>query len=105
VLDARPRSFYSVTGAGNDHFAPTHEACDDRANGIVASVTSALCLRDGQLHELLFRFVASRDHVVRETFPLGGQLYYLSDSIPAIALPPTIIPNGNTTDKIKAELL
>ena len=50
--------------------------CDDRANGIVASVTGALGLRDGQLHELLFRFVGSRDHVGRENLPLGGKSYY-----------------------------
>src|SRR5712692_9266478 len=63
MLDARPRSFYSVTGAGNNHFTSAREACDDRANGIVASVTGALSLRNGQLHEPLFRFVGSRDHV------------------------------------------
>src|SRR5713226_7495493 len=63
MLDARPRSFYSVTGAGNNHFTSAREACDDRANGIVASVTGALGFRDCQLHEPLFRFVGSRDHV------------------------------------------
>src|SRR5258708_24662197 len=63
MLDARPRSFYSVTGAGNDHFTSARTACDDRANGIVASVTGALGFRDCQLHEPLFRFVGSRDHV------------------------------------------
>ena len=71
-----PGGFYSVTGASNDHFAPARKACDDRANGIVASVTGALGLRDGQLHELLFRFVGCRDHVVRENLPLGGKSYY-----------------------------
>src|SRR6266852_92905 len=63
MLDARPRSFYAVTGAGNNHFTSAREACDDRANGIVASVTGALGFRDCQLHEPLFRFVGSRDHV------------------------------------------
>src|SRR5713101_9257999 len=63
MLDARPRSFYSVPGAGNNHFTSAREACDDRANGIVASVTGALGFRDCQLHEPLFRFVGSRDHV------------------------------------------
>src|SRR6266436_5829560 len=63
MLDARPRSFYSVTGAGNNHFTSAREAYDDRANGIVASVTGALGFRDCQLHEPLFRFVGSRDHV------------------------------------------
>src|SRR6266478_689687 len=63
MLDARPRSFYSVTGAGNNRFTSAREACDDRANGIVASVTGALGFRDCQLHEPLFRFVGRRDHV------------------------------------------
>jgi hypothetical protein len=51
------------SGAGNNHFTPAREACDDRANSIVASITGALGFRDGQLHKLLFRFVGSRDHV------------------------------------------
>src|SRR5713101_1405035 len=63
MLDARPRSFYSVPGAGNNHFTSAREARDDRANGIVASVTGALGFRDCQLHKPLFRFVGSRDHV------------------------------------------
>src|SRR6266436_487436 len=63
MLDARPRSFYSVTGAGNNRFTSAREACDDRANGIVASVTGALGFRDCQLHEPLFQFVERSDHV------------------------------------------
>src|SRR5207302_2115019 len=51
--------------AGNDHLAFAREACNDRANGIVASVTGAFGLRDSQLHELLSWFVGSRNHVVR----------------------------------------
>lgn len=39
------------------------KACDDRANGILASVTGAFGLRDSQLHELLSRFVGRWDHV------------------------------------------
>src|ERR1700675_2775941 len=65
VLDTRSRSFYSITCAGDDHFALAGEACNDRANCIVASVTRAFSLRDSQLHELLSRFVGRRDHVVR----------------------------------------
>jgi len=63
VFDARSRGLYPVTGTGDNHLAPAAEACDDRANGIVASVTSAFGLRDRQLHELSSRLVRTRDHV------------------------------------------
>jgi hypothetical protein len=65
VFDARSRGFYSVTCTGNDHLALAREACNDRSNGIVASVTGAFGLRNSQLHKLLFRFVGRRNHLVR----------------------------------------
>ena len=65
VFDAGARSFYAVTGAGNDHFAPARKACDHSANGIVAAVAGAFGLRNSKLHEFLSRFVGSRDHADR----------------------------------------
>src|SRR3954451_13762078 len=62
MLDAGSRSFYAVASIGNDHFVLPGDARDDGANGIVAPVSGAFGLRDGQLHKLLFRFVGSRDH-------------------------------------------
>ena len=61
--NARSRSFHSVTGTGNDHFAAARKACDDRANGIVTPVTGAFGFRNSQLHELLSRSVGSRNHL------------------------------------------
>src|SRR5713226_1324597 len=98
MLDARPRSFYSVTGAGNNHFTSAREACDDRANGIVASVTGALGFRDCQLHEPLFRFVGSRDHVdpkltrtlVTNCYASPPKLPYRPKISPRVPLPQTM---------------
>src|SRR5208282_5243082 len=63
VFDARPRSLYSVTGAGNHHFAPSRKPRNDRANGIVAPVTGAFGLSHRQLHEFLSRSIGSSDHL------------------------------------------
>src|SRR5208283_836484 len=73
VFDALPRSLHAVTRAGNDHFAPANDACNDRADGIVAPVTGAFGFRDSQFHELLFRFVGRRDH--------GNRLYAFVGSV------------------------
>src|SRR6185436_14136512 len=62
VLDAGSRRLDPVPGAGNDHLAPVRETCDDSANRIVAAVAGALGLGDRQLHELLLRFVGSRNN-------------------------------------------
>jgi hypothetical protein len=51
-----------VPCACNDYFAPVRYAGDDSADGIIASVTGTLSLRDCQLHKLLLGFVGIRDH-------------------------------------------
>jgi hypothetical protein len=65
VLDAGARSFYAVTGIGNDNFALAHKSSDDGADWIVATFTSAFGFRDGQFHEFFSRLVRGRDHVAR----------------------------------------
>jgi len=65
VLDAGARCFYPVTGTGNDHLASSHDACDDGADGIVASVSGAFGLRNSQFHEFFSRFVGEGDHRIR----------------------------------------
>ena len=65
MFDAGAGSFHAIAGVRDDHFAAAGEARDHRADGIVAAVTCAFCFGDGQLHELLSRFVRLKDHVDR----------------------------------------
>ena len=65
VLDARARRFYAISGIGDDHFALANQACDDRADGIIATLTGAPSLGNGKLHELFSWFVGVRDHADR----------------------------------------
>ena len=65
VFDAGSRSFYPVSGAGDDRLALSGHARNNRPNGIVAPVAGALGFRNGQFHELLLRLIRSRNHAIR----------------------------------------
>lgn len=65
VLDARARRFYAISGVGDDHFALANQPCDDRADGIIATLTGAPSLGNSKLHELFSWFVGVRDHADR----------------------------------------
>ncbi len=65
MLDAGAGSFDAIASVGDDDFLFAHDAGDDGADGVVATISGAFGLGHSKLHKLDFGLVGFGNHGVK----------------------------------------